>query len=320
MQRGYVKIAATMTEEFGSGPNVATAVRSLLVAGYDLDDAGERHPSHIELRCAKPSLLGVDVRFLIAITDIDEFSESQLEDIRRVAKQEFRAPVFVGIQSTDVQLGWVEFLSSLGGAVPSWRAISPDYSGTLSAASKNQLSPGMTGEAWLLFEDLVCDGLEFILGRRAKRMGGRRRGQKVSDITVLLPTFELLVVDAKAAANGFDVTWPALRALVEYAKKQQQRQHGYNTVHGALIVSSAFQQPADVQQQLSNSFLAETHVPLAFMTAPVLTRIISRIQESVDLRAAINWKRIFSGGSVMPDMFEREFNEASAEAIRMSDY
>jgi hypothetical protein len=309
-----------MPDVLNPAPDVATAVRSLLVAGYDLDDSGERHPSHIEIRCAKPSVFGVEVRFLIAVTDMDEFSDPELEDIRRAAKQELRVPVFVGNESTDSQLGWSEFLSDLGGSVPSWRAISTSYAGTLAVASQNTLSPGMSGEAWLVFEDLVCDGLEFIFGRRAKRMGGRRRGQKVSDITAVLPTSELLVVDAKAAANGFEANWPAFRPLVEYTKKQQQRQQGYNIVHSALVVSSSFCQKAEIQQQLSNSFLAETRVPLTFMTVPMLTDIISRIQTSVDLRTAINWKRIFSGGSVTHNAFSREFTAASSETIRVSEY
>lgn len=309
-----------MLDDSCSVPNVATAVRSLLVAGYDLDDAGERHPSHIEIRCLKPSVLGVDIHFLIALTDMDEFDEPQMEDVRRIARQEHRAVVFIGKESTDSQLGWSEFLSSLGGAVPSWRAISPSYSEALVIASTNKLPAGMIGEAWLLFEDLVCDGLEFIFGRRAKRMGGRRRGQKLSDITAVLPTFELLVVDAKATGGEFDANWPSLRALVEYTKKQQQRQLGYNIVYGALIVSSAFHQGPEVQQQLSNSFLAETRVPLAFMTAQTLTGIISRIQRSVDLRASINWKQIFSGGAVTSDIFNSELTQATNETIRASDY
>jgi hypothetical protein len=127
-------------------------------------------------------------------------------------------------------------------------------------------------------------------------------------------------VDAKAAANGFEANWPAFRPLVEYTKKQQQRQQGYNIVHSALVVSSSFCQKAEIQQQLSNSFLAETRVPLTFMTVPMLTDIISRIQTSVDLRTAINWKRIFSGGSVTHNAFSREFTAASSETIRVSEY
>lgn len=259
-----------MPNEDQSAPSVAAAVRTLLVGGYDLDSGGERQPTHLEIRCEKPSVFGVRVRFLIAITDTSAFTAGQIDEIKRLGAQENRAVVFVGRDSTDDQLGWQEFLSTLGGEVPSWRAVSPTYSSSLLTASTNKLPPGTTGEAWLLFEDLVCDGLEFIFGRRAHRLGGRRRGQRVSDIIAVLPTTELLIVDAKAAGDPFDASWPALRALVEYVKKQQRRQQGYNLVESAVLVSSRFKQSSSTLQDLSNTFLAETRVPLVFVSAETL--------------------------------------------------
>lgn len=247
-----------MPNEDGSSPSVAAAVRTLLAGGYDLDTSAERYPAHIEIRCERPSVFGVRVRFLIAITEAESFSPQQIRDVGRMAAQENRVPVFVGLIPTDSQLGWQEFLSTLGGEVPSWRAVSATYPSALSIAATNKLPPGATGEAWLVFEDLVCDGLEFILGRRAHRLGGRRRGQRLSDIVAVLPTSDLLIVDTKAAKDGFDSSWPALRPLMEYVKKQQQRQHGYNAVHSAVVVSSRFTQtsaatptPPDLQPKMS---------------------------------------------------------------------
>jgi hypothetical protein len=301
-------------------PSVAIAVRTLLVSGYSLDVGAERQPTHIEIRCEKSSIFGVDVRFLIAITESTEFTSQQMDDIRRIGLAENRTPVFVGRDSTSFQLGWQEFLSSLGGEVPSWRAVSSTYSSALSTAATNKLPPQTTGEAWLVFEDLVSDGLEFILGRRAHRLGGRRRGQKVGDIIAVLPSTELLVVDAKAAGDGFDANWPSLRPLVEYVKKQQRRQLGYNLVYSAVIVSSGFKQPAMTLQDLSKEFLSETHVPLGFVTAQTLATMVGRIQSSTDIRAAINWKRLFAGGALTADAFEREMSEAASERIRVSEY
>ena len=309
-----------MPNEDQSSPSVAVAVRTLLVGGYDLDTGGERQPTHIEIRCEKPSVFGVRVRFLIAITDSSAFTAEQIGDIERLAAQESRTVVFVGPDSTDDQLGWQEFLSTLGGEVPSWRAVSPTYSSALLTASTNKLPPGATGEAWLLFEDLVCDGMEFIFGRRAHRLGGPRRGQRVSDIVAVLPTTELLIVDAKAAGDPFDASWPALRALVEYVKRQQRRQQGYNLVDSAVLVSSRFKQAPATLQELSNAFLAETRIPLVFLTAETLAKMVDRIQSSIDIRAAINWKRLFAGGALNIDSFVREIGEASKERIRVSEY
>jgi hypothetical protein len=299
---------------------VAIAVRTLLVSGYVLDSAAVRQPTHIEIRCSKLSRLGVRVPFLIAITDAASFATVQITDITALAMQEGRSPVLVGSESTDFQLGWHEFLSALGGEVPSWRAVSSDYAEALQTAATNRLPRNATGEAWLIFEDLVCDGLEFVFGRRAHRLGGRRRGQKVSDIVAVLPTTELLIVDAKATQASFDANWPSLRPLVEYVKKQQQRQQGHNLVHCAAIVSSGFAQPSAALQELSNTFLAETHLPLSFVTGATLNQMVAQLQQSTDIRGAINWKRVFSGGALSSETFDREFKEASNERITHSEY
>jgi hypothetical protein len=309
-----------MPNEDQVSPSVPVAVRTLLVSGYALDTAAERHLTHIEIRCGKLSVFGVQVPFLIAITDQATFTPEQIGDITRVARQENRTSVFVGRDATNSQLAWQEFLSALGGEVPSWRAVAPTYPPALLTASTNKTPPGTNGEAWLMFEDLVCDGLEFIFGRRAHRLGGRRRGQPVSDIVAVLPTTELIVVDAKAAKDGFDVNWPALRPLTEYVKRQQQRQQGYNFVHAAALISSRFIQAEAKLQDLSNQFLAETHMPLAFHTAKALVDVVVRIQSSTDIRAAIDWKRLFAGGALLIDAFDRELGKARNERIRPSEY
>jgi hypothetical protein len=309
-----------MPNEDQVAPGVSASVRTLLAGGYALDTAAERHPTHIEIRCGKLSVFGVQVQFLIAITDAAEFTTGQMADITRLAAQESRTPVFVGVDATDSQLGWQEFLSALGGEVPSWRAVSSTYATALVIAATNKNPPKTTGEAWLVFEDLVCDGLAFIFGRRAHRLGGRRRGQRVSDIVAVLPTTELIVVDAKASGDGFEANWPALRPLVEYVKKQQQRQQGFNFVYGAAVISSKFGQDQTTLQDLSNQFLAETRIPLAFLTAETLAAITERIQSSTDLRAAIDWKRLFAGGALLTEAFDREMAKASNERIRPSEY
>jgi len=59
---------------------------------------------------------------------------------------------------------------------------------------------------------------------------------------------------------------------------------------------------------------------LVFVSAETLAKMVERIQSSVDIRAAINWKRLFAGGALSIDSFIREMGEASKERIRVSEY
>lgn len=283
-----------------------------MAAGYEVTGC-ERQPQYLELQCEHVSLLGAKVRYTFAITDEDSFSPSQIAEIERIALSDCRAVVFIGHKSGKRQISWTEFLDNLGGAVPSWRALAPDYGQQLLITSQNELPPGKKGEAWLLFEDLVGDGLEFVFGRRVRRFGGRKRGHCVSDMVAQLPDAQLIVVDAKASAQGFDATWANLRPLSEYVKQQRLRQNGQNDVFSALVVSSNFSQEPTALAEVSRAFYADTSVALAFIRATVLADTVELLTNHLAARNAVRWRHVFSGGSVQLDQIKRELNRALDE-------
>jgi hypothetical protein len=217
---------------------------------------------------------------------------------------------------SDISVGWDDFVEALGGPVPSWRALNDAYPRALETAALNQLPEGTRGEAWLIFEDLLADGLEFVFGRRVHRMGGRRRTRRVGDIHALTPEERVLVVDAKAAENGFDARWHDLRPLAEYVRRQRARQRGHLEVAGAVIVSSRYRQDAGGLAEVSAQFHAEAQVPLSFMESAFLATVVQTFRERPDLRNAVRWPHILrAGGLVSLDMFERELGEARDERM-----
>ncbi len=298
--------------------SVSTATRTLLAAGYEVTDC-QRHPQYAEIQCERISKLGPMIRYTFAITDKEAFTSEQIGDIKRIAAGESRAVVLVGGSSNDSNIGWQDFLESMGGAIPSWRALGSEYGQHLRTASRNKLPESFEGEAWQLFEDLVADGLEFILGRRVSRLGGRKRGRLVSDMIAQLPDSRLIVVDVKASGGGFDATWPNLRALAEYVERQKQRQEGHNEVFGAVVVSSVYQQNAEVLNQVSKKFLAETFVALAFLTSDVLADVIELVRNDLTYRNAMQWRLAFSGGTVQFKAVKEELTRAKVERYKVTE-
>lgn len=293
---------------------VEVASRTLRAAGYEVFEF-QRTYNRAEFRCTISTQLGATVRFLFVFTADNEFKPEELAEFRHVADTQGLALIVVSTAGAEGQVGWPDFLRSLGGAVPSWRALEANYRDALLTASRNRLPAGETGEAWALFEDLVADGLEFALGRKVRRFGGRRRGQKVSDMIAQLPEFDLLVVDAKATENEFDAGWPHLRALVEYVNKQKTRQNGLNKVIAAIIVSSAFQQDSQTLRNASDEFLAATAVPLCFVTASTLASMIESFRQSPHLRNAVRWKAAFVGGLIEEAKVSKLIEEAQQERV-----
>ncbi len=268
---------------------------------------------HAEIKCEITSRLGARIRFTIALADSEHFTQQQVVDINHAAAGESRSPVFVAPTRGIHQLSRQDFLAVLGGAVPSWRALSREYSEQLLIVSKNQIPSSMSGEAWEIFEDMVADGLEFCFGRRVQRYGGRRRGVRVSDMHALVPNQGVVVVDAKASATGFDATWPSLRPLVEYTEQQKDRQQALIKVLAALIVSSEFKQNKVRLDEVAGQFLGETRVALCFMTASVLAKTVSLLRQKPDIRNAIRWKVLLNGGLMEISHIRSEIKASSEQ-------
>ena len=297
-------------------PQTQTATRTLIVAGYSIEGSN-RQLRHIEILCKRSDILGASIPYLIAVTDFDELSEAEIDDIYHSAENQNRIPIIVTPIPSEKTISWEDFTEAFGGAVPSWQALSPEYDQALVTAAKNQLPAGETkGEAWLIFEDLVGSGLEFIFGRRVRRLGGRLRGRPVSDMQAQMPTGEVLVVDTKASAGGFDVTWSELRPLAEYVRHQRVRQRGQVELFGALISSSNFKQNDDRLSELSSRFFAEVRVPLSFIDADVLTATVNLFQERPDVRNGIHWNQIFKGGRICLSIITDEMHAVDNERVR----
>ncbi|MDE0084722.1 MAG: hypothetical protein OXU23_03355 [Candidatus Poribacteria bacterium] len=297
-------------------PQTQTAIRTLIVAGYSIEGSRPQ-PRHIEILCTRTDILGATISYLVAVTDFDEYFETEIEDILHSASNQSRIPVIVAQRQYKKTISWGDFTEALGGAVPSWQALTPEYDQALVTTAKNNLPDGVTeGEAWLIFEDLVGYGLEFIFGRRVRRLGGRLRGRRVSDMQAQIPTGEVLIVDAKASADGFDVTWPNLRPIVEYAHRQQVRQGGQVELFGALISSSNFKQKDDRLIEISQEFFAEVRVPLSFIDTDVIVKTINLFQMRPDVRNGIRWNQIFKGGRVYFSMIKNELQAVDNERVK----
>ena len=194
-----------------------------------------------------------------------------------------------------------------------WRALAPEYENNLLTTGSNRLPAGVTGEAWRLFEDLVADGFELVFGRKVRRMGARKRGQRVSDMITQIPDGAVLVVDAKATAGTFSASISELRALIEYTRMQRLRQRGHNEVFAAVLVAPAFEQDAGGLNGISKQFLAETGVPIAFLPATLLGRMVTLLSQRPDLRTAVHWRSLFSGGLIDVRDFQSELRRADTE-------
>ena len=304
-----------MTQEISSSADLEarTITRTLTAAGYEITNA-RRQPYGLEVQCSKRDLLGVAVQYVIAFWDADTPNTPMESQIRREALHQSRLLLSVARQPGPEWLGWAEFLDGLGGAVPTWRALTPEFPAILDQASRNEVPAGLTGEAWRIFEEAVADGLEFVLGRRVRRLGGARRASRVGDIIAMTADESVFVVDAKASGKPYDASWPNLRPLVEYVKVQQQRQRGHAAVGGAVLVARKFEQSNRRLAELSAEFLAETRTTLTFLETSTLAKTVAAVAGNPGVRNAVLWSKLLSRpGSLSPAQITQGIAAADAE-------
>ena len=281
-----------------SNPTTAVASRTLITAGFTITNS-RRQPTHIEIHCERPDMFGSVVHYLVVICDGENPPQSDLPNIRKEAEQLKRTLVFVCKSGGSSWISWQDFLESLGGAVPGWRALGSDYASILSESAANKVPAGLSGEAWQIFEDTVADGFEFILGNRVNRLGGKKRGKRVSDMVTQTPDRHVLVLDAKASASPYVTTWDALRPLMEYTKAQITRQRGHFEVCGAILVAKDYAQKEETLKKYADDFLCDVRVPLTFLRVEELVFLISTFSQEPTLRTSVNWTRIFCRGGVL---------------------
>lgn len=81
-------------DSYKTSPQTQVAIRTLIVAGYSIERS-HWQPRHIEILCKRTDILGARIPYLIAVTDVDEFSEAEINGILRSALNQGRIPVIV---------------------------------------------------------------------------------------------------------------------------------------------------------------------------------------------------------------------------------
>jgi hypothetical protein len=304
-------------ESSNSGELVTTSVatRTLTAAGFRITGF-QRSISHIEYVCERPDVFGVSQRYVFLIFETDHAAQ-QIVDVRSAAARESGAAVVVVSRlETANTIAWQYFLDALGGAVPSWRALSDEFFAVLKASGQNKKTTASDEEPWRVFEDAVADAFEFLFGRRVRRLGGQRRGSRVPDSLALTPDGALIVIDTKASGSPFDLTYDELRPLKEYVKNQQIRQTGSQPVNAAVLVADSFRQDQQRLQELSQDFFADVQVPITFARSDTIAAAVRLLVPDVRMRNKLRWRRCLCvGGLVEVKIVEQELQRARDEAV-----
>ena len=287
-------------------PNIQIAIRTLLTGGFTLENA-RREPGYMIFNAYRYDEFGTRQRYCFALAD-GYMGEAQVEGAQISAHEANAQLIIIGSAISDTsQIEWLRFINLFGGPVFSSLPIEASFADHLVSLGHNHLPDGLEGAPDDLFEIYVQLALEFIFAGRVIRYGQERRFETRPDgLAIPNPEFTALY-DAKAYANGYEVTIDTIRQFSSYVLDFQRRYLTHRQrLNTFIVVSGNFPHRPKILDRRSRDLIAQCGVPISFLTAENLASIIAIVSKHPSLRRSINWGRIFSEPIIDPDEIQSE--------------
>jgi len=275
-----------------------TVVRTLLSVGFQIVTT-EHKPSYIGIVASRVDEFGVPNRYLFACVALDRaLPEEDVVVLQKLADHHKAALVVIGTVATarrDLGVMTVEeLLGRLGGPVSALLPLELGYPKALAILGHNSLPPGVAGKPDTLFEEYVHAGLQFILQDRVVRYGQERLFEAVPDGLVAGSRSPLMIYDAKASKDGYDVTANSIRQFADYVRTFHRRYESFTgKLYAFLLVSGHFETKGTLEDRSAQLF-ADCEVPLRTLASEEMSKIVALFAERPTYRLAIDWRAIFS--------------------------
>jgi hypothetical protein len=299
--------------------NTSHVVRTLVGSGFQVKNV-VRKPSCLVFHATRRDEFGVEATYLLALVGEAKLSTAEVNGLKKTASYQSASLIIIG-ETVDPDIEGVvivtysDFMQKLGGAISSYLPLETTYGQQLNILGQNSLPDGLVGIADDLFEEYVRVGLQFLLGNRVIRYGQDRRFEALPDGVAFASEQLILLYDCKAAAEGYDVNRNTIRQFSDYVETFHRRYERYiGRVHAFLVISGNFQSE-DTLDDRSRDLLAECHVPLAFLTAEHMGEVVKMLVERPTYRQSLDWKRIFSGGKVLPANVRKNLRARTKDKI-----
>jgi hypothetical protein len=280
---------------------ISTIINTLIGSGFQLLNVTSK-PSYLLLRVYRTDEFGIAQHYVLVYSGDTTVRPSAIAGLRKVAANDHAPLVIVGkaetCDPTIPILTLDQFVGKMGGSVPTFLPLEPEYPAQLTELGFNKKPSGLVGKADDHFEGYVHAGLQFLLQRRVIRYGQDRLFETVPDGLVPGRDSVQLLYDCKAYKDGYPLSRGSIRQFADYVRSFHQRYESYiGRLHAFLVISGRFQSDATLDTR-SQELYSECQVPLVFMSAATLGEIVTLFAQAPRYRSAIDWKVVFSATTV----------------------
>lgn len=299
-------------------PNLSVAIRTLVTGGFTLERA-HRHPGYSLLQMRRADEFGAEHKYAFAIAE-SSFGENEIAAAKIAARPGGDRLILVG----DVRgpsdlptIDWPRFLGLFGGAVYTFSPLESEFGSRMCQLAMNRLPEGVSGRADDLFEEYTRAALAFLLGGRVIRYGQDRRFKRRPDGLAIPRADFSALYDTKAySGEGFPVTAESSRQFQSYIEDFGRRYRAHlPRLNTFMVISGRFVQGERALEERSREMQAVSGVPLAFLTADDLARMVSVVAEHPSTRSSVDWRRVFGDPVVRSDRLETEIQDVLKDGI-----
>ncbi len=271
---------------------------------------------HHSFDCSRFDEFGVSSSYRIILSD-GQLSDTSLTAIKRDALHSATRLIFVGSESDDTPwFTFDDFIARCSGEIKSWLPLQADYAENLVELGRNRLPVGLDGSPDSLYEEHVGLGLQYLLGRRVWRYGSERRFQPVPDSLAITRGDKMLLYDAKAYSDGFEVDVAAMRQFAEYVKTFHQRyERLVGRVHAFVVVSTSFRNSQQSKVSRREALYAECGVPLTFLKSEDLVESINLFRSKSFRRSMVIWGAVFSPLNVKASTIQQQLTSINQDGL-----
>jgi hypothetical protein len=290
----------------GDLPDVPVMVRTLVASRFILDNVLSK-PGYVLFECHRYDEFGARLAYIFVLCE-RPLESAAVTAIARHASQNTANTVVVGggISGDSAHITWTRFLSAFGGPVNSWLPLDPTFKEHLVLLGHNQSIPGVNGRPDDLFEDYTEMALQFAFGDRVIRYGQARVGEALPDGLAFTRQDLILMYDAKAYQNGYQVTRDTIRQFADYVNAFHRKyEHYVGRLFAFLVVSGSFIGGDDSLIAQSNALYRECQVPLRFLTAEDLGATTQALAECPTVRGVLDWSDILSHTEISSAIVQR---------------
>lgn len=298
-------------------PELQTMVRTLVANGFDIRNVTHKARCAI-VSCARFDEFGGTVEYDLALSD-EPLKSSDASAFRRHAETRKAIAILIAPGSDPLEiarLDWYQFLSRSGGAVKSWLPLNADFGAHLIELGHNRAAEGLLGRPDDLFEQYVHAGLQFILADQVIRYGQSRRGEILPDGGGFGRRQPLFLYDAKAYANGYSMSTASLRQFGDYVRRFHEK---YEISVGRLAVfvtiSGHFADSSKSLIRYSQDLQADCGVPLAYIDADVMAKMVQLLSERPSFRTVLDWRRIFARVIISIEAVRRHLQNVEKDGL-----